>query len=422
MRRLLIFQIFQNRFPRGFTAQQHHTQRHELAQLMMSLWVALGLLLLPSPSPASEPPYATERDRFSFAQLYVGAESQRQNIDTKPATSGAITIGGLHYWGHADFYVSFPFRARVNGAQYSPGIETGAKYHPLQIRNKRISPYVGAAFAFPTYYPPNAPDQSQLVFPIVAGLVYARYPLLFEIGVKSISDLELDHYESPSEKRTVRADSTSYTIGVKFAADTTRAARSARPDAGLSPGVHPYVGIGPSSAWLTGSTPYIDKNTPSFSPKNNPTIMPDLAAGIVIKGRQSKNGHRTLIQLAYRPMRVERKGFNIDDQYRNDSIGLEIMRAFWDYYGFVPFIGLSLAHNPLEFTRRTKEETHRFKANKTNFGAIFGWDIIPRHQQRRWLLRTTLRYYNDIALEAENGEKINFPNFEFNFIQYVQQF
>ncbi|MEZ4930891.1 MAG: hypothetical protein R2788_02010, partial [Saprospiraceae bacterium] len=52
-----------------------------------------------------------------------------------------LSIGGIHFWGHADFYVTFPLSflavtdkpAAFEKMKYLHGIETGAKVYPWAI-------------------------------------------------------------------------------------------------------------------------------------------------------------------------------------------------------------------------------------------------------------------------------------------------
>ena len=68
--------------------------------------------------------------------------------------SPRVTRGGIHFWGHADFYVTFPlsFLSLQNKPDffdqlsYSQGIETGMRVYPLKLQPQRVSPFVGISF------------------------------------------------------------------------------------------------------------------------------------------------------------------------------------------------------------------------------------------------------------------------------------
>ena len=124
--------------------------------------------------------------------------------------------------------------------------------------------------------------------------------------------------------------------------------------------------------------------------------------------------------MSYRPQKFQTEGFGTKHSYSNNSLAFEVFQSFWDYHGFVPFVGLSYALNQLKFTEKMQGSLTKETENLNVFGALFGWDILPTHQSS-WFLRTTLRYYPEIAIETKQ-EKVQFPNFEFNFIQFVYQF
>ncbi len=132
---------------------------------------ALPLLLAAAPAPTSGLPFEgdTERRTHRFAQTYVGLEYEAvaRGELYDPATGeaapmearglGRLKIGALHFWGHADFYVSFPVLGHLleGGAKvphrHSPGILTGFRAYPWQLRTGGVRPYLGLAWAPSTF-------------------------------------------------------------------------------------------------------------------------------------------------------------------------------------------------------------------------------------------------------------------------------
>ena len=52
------------------------------------------------------------------------------------------------------------------------------------------------------------------------------------------------------------------------------------------------------------------------------------------------------------------------------------------------------------------------------YGLTLGWDIRPNRLQAI-ILRTSLRWYPDLTIDAIDRKEISFANLEFNFIQVI---
>ena len=76
----------------------------------------------------------SQKDRYHFAETYIGFGSEfvsengrfshynkdgiKQTSNISSVITPRILIGGTHFWGHADFYVSFPLpQIRLNGSK-----------------------------------------------------------------------------------------------------------------------------------------------------------------------------------------------------------------------------------------------------------------------------------------------------------------
>lgn len=373
--------------------------------------------------------YQGTPDRFSFAQFYAGAGVYQVGITLtdiedhvagsesgKEDVSGAgITIGAMHYWGRADFYVTFPFSAEFSSGStefsYSPGVETGAKWYVTRVAKGRFSPYLGAAFSFPSFSHKGSGDQHKLVLPLSAGLTYARPPFLFDFSAHYTRSDDYRFSFSPDTATDVNVDGLSFRLGARYFQDLSIHGRKKSQD-DLPNGNHFYLGIGPSTAWLTKSD---DPMLPNGSIRETPAVFPELSAGFELK-RVRKKGVKTLINLAYRPQSLRVDAYKAEQTFNNQALSLDLMQSFADYYGFVPFVGLSLMYNDLEY----KQANERYGDSAVNWGVAFGWDILPNHTDR-FYLRTMLRYYPDISISVDSHE-IAFPNFEFNFIQAMYRF
>ena len=379
-------------------------------------------------------PYENKKDRFSFAQLYLSLDIWNASLEFPYIDSNnfkkranrniqglGLTIGGFHYWGLFDFYVGFPFIKNEHEPidfKFTPSIETGFKYHPLTIQNNKFSPYLGLAFSFLAYQQDNKNKKRLLTFPVTAGVVFSHNPFSFELGTRYIQNSNFEYYIEKNNKASVSLNQPSYFLSIKWVDDVSLQGRD-KIQTDLEKGFYYYLGIGPSASWLTNNDPYISENHPSFNPHNNPTSFPEFSLGLLWKW-QNQLGYRTIFNISHRPQKLIKAGFNEKHTYNNNSTAFELLQSFWDYEGFVPFLGISHSYNKLHFERQAQQDPLFISETKEFTGIVFGWDIIPRHRTE-WYLRTTLRYYPEIALNLNNEDRVLFPNFEFNFIQFIYQ-
>jgi hypothetical protein len=118
------------------------------------------VLLLIRLQPAISQPYVDGgKTRHRFAQTHFGI-LQRYF----PGTSGSLSfpgglmepladlhetrliIGGMHFWGHADFLLTIPvYRSRREG--YASGVETAFRYFPWRVRDQVVRPFAGVALS-----------------------------------------------------------------------------------------------------------------------------------------------------------------------------------------------------------------------------------------------------------------------------------
>ena len=116
--------------------------------------------------------YAQEnKKRLDFAKMYLelsgtyipSFEGKRilQDGETNTFTHGAsilpsIGIGGFHFWKHAEFYVTAPFKnIHLNGSEVSydflPVDATGFRVIPRGYQKSKLSPYYGISITGLTF-------------------------------------------------------------------------------------------------------------------------------------------------------------------------------------------------------------------------------------------------------------------------------
>ncbi len=373
-----------------------------------------------------------------------GGEAEYQTLEGSirkasfgPTAVPRLTIGGVHFWGHADFYVSFPLPLRLSsrpGAfsamRYKHGIETGARVYPFRLKPGRVSPYVGVSFRMLSYshqtagttYANGFPEVQRMIVPLQAGLTYTTPKYLITAGVHYQQNPTLPYAISPNAFGTTSVSPVSVNVGLVRYIDTDRSLASARSvdqvnikhellkrNHRLSAW---YAGVGPSAAMprpLARSS-YIERNYPYLRGEAIGGFMPDLTVGRYLHKADLNVG------LSYRTMGTHVSGFEAAIQFRRHSFMLETYKYLFNYLGFAPYLGPTLSLERLSMN----SNGHQYQQTKPAIGLIFGWDIRVTSTEAN-LLRTNLRWIPNLHLSAGN-ERVMFDNIEFNFIQYVHYF
>lgn len=109
--------------------------------------------------------YITQgKNRLNFAKTYFEIGGQYapafRSIRTpdgivlkNPASlTPQLTIGGIHFWGHADFYFSIPFQQiklnrGVRDFTLRETVVTGARIMPWAYRDNQLTPFIGTRWS-----------------------------------------------------------------------------------------------------------------------------------------------------------------------------------------------------------------------------------------------------------------------------------
>jgi hypothetical protein len=381
---------------------------------------------------------------LSFAQLTLGGDllcltggQIKRNEISQSFDAGVMprfTIGGMHFWGHADFYVSFPLGIQ---AQSKPGftqkfkniegVETGLKIYPIALRPGRVSPYVGISFQ-PYQFgyqlldesaPKGFAQRERFITPVQAGLTYTSKKYLFTAGVRYNWKSSFDYYERPTAQSKVSANAVNFSIGILRYIDTDKGL-------GTPKGVEQqnimyhilkkenklsawYWGIGPSAALEMSKSSFIQRQYPFLNPDMlNSFLMPDLTFGHYFSKPDLNVG------LSARTMWFKTGAFDTELKMHRSALALEAYKFLFDYHGFVPFVGPMFS---MEYLKLKTNGITTASTVKPALGIVFGWDIRVTKTGSN-LLRTNLRYTPGLYLDVE-GESLKFNHLEFNFIQYV---
>ncbi|MBB3836337.1 outer membrane protein W [Runella defluvii] len=389
--------------------------------------------------------------RTSFAKSYFGIDAFTttggttqyltpnglSSVDFGGTTSPRILLGGTHFWGHADFYVSIPVAqfgkkipAELANVSYNEGVETGARFFPWAIKEGKLRPFVGVAlkgFSFaqisnePNKTYTTVPSVAKTTFPFQAGAVYATKKVLFQAGLNYQRYTDFQYPLSRTQYGALDVSPWSFNVGLSYWINSNGGLASKYGEKYMKMGVKKlqsrnrlncwYVGIGPSSSFEISKSEYVKDKYPFLKQESPGSLIPDIAAGRYFHKADANVG------VSYRKLGYGMSGYGVHLNYERRSYTFETYKFLGDYHGFVPYVGPTLAYEDLRFTDTDNGVSNSYEAKKVALGVIFGWDIrISRSET--WLLRTNLRYTPNLHLKAE-GKKVMFDQMEFNFIQFV---
>lgn len=378
------------------------------------------------------------KTRHRFAQMNLGFEQrlflggnaasefenelgQIKSLTLPNHHESRFIIGGTHFWGHTDFYISIPFISLSKNG-YKTGVETGAKFFPWRIEKKQIRPFIGIAWLPINYQQGEGVVMNRSKFPLTTGVNYHTKNLLLELGIGYIKNNQLNYFINEQYKTKVQFNSFWCSVSLKMMLETTLSAekdwlsgRTRKLTDTLSVlrelnGI--TLGIGLSSAFFLKSSPYLSNRAPYADNHKVANVFPELAIGYYF--------HKPDLQfnLSWRSINSEIKAFNFSQRVNRKALSLEAFKFFADYHGFATFAGISLSQEWLSAFEIYQQNAAQTKKKGIFPGLTFGWDIRPNRLQT-WYLRTNIRYFPNLNLIMKDGSKHPLDQWEFNFIQLV---
>ena len=358
----------------------------------------------------------------------------KQDTDFGSTLTPRLTIGGIHFWGHADFYVTFPLSfltlqdkpSGLNHLDVYQGVETGMRLYPLKLQPQRLSPFLGISFRRFRFSQESGesnssnvvPSYGRFTHPVQFGLTYTSDQWHFSASGYYNYQNEFDYFISPTETANVRLNPVSFSLSFLRYIDTDRHFRKPGAAGQLNDYYQKlksenllsawFFGIGPSAALQMNKSAYFRENYPFLYDNYSAAILPDLTFGRYFNNIDAN------VNLAYRTYGDRFEGFGTEIRTRRHSVGVESVKFLFNYLGFVPYVGPILSYENLN----TSVNGIDYTENKLALGVTFGWDIRVTKTGSS-LLRTNLRYYPNLHMSVE-GEKMMFDHLEFNFIQWVQ--
>ena len=393
---------------------------------------------------------STLNKRLDFARSYieVGGSCSPSFTGKKLTANGTtsfdhsasvipyINWGAFHFWGHAEFYVSFPVGQLLLESNEDAGYDlshstvTGARILPWAYEPKKIRPYVGAAWSASAFKQTINPDTDQPIlakdFNLVpeAGLVYGSDKLSFRLGAKYYSNTEWDYALSKTEFTTIHTPKLNLQFGILYSYEGSRKVkketqnrwnsyeRTSRIGAATSKMGDFFIGAGPSNSFSLNKSQYNKSMLPYLNDKQVSNVYVDISAGYQFH----KPG--MFAAVSYRNPKFKKEGYGSSQQIEKTAIALEAVKYFKDYTGFVPYVGLNASYDKLVYTESSDNGEISVTKEGLEPGITFGWDIVPGKTDEAFILRTNLRWYPLSEFEV-NGKTFQFSQLEYNLIQAV---
>jgi hypothetical protein len=400
--------------------------------IILAIFSALSSLL------HAQPYIEGGKTRHRFAQLNLGIDYRYfngnntktsllnsngiiENNKLRDLNETRIIIGGTHFWGHTDFFIAIPiFNTKNSG--FKTSVETGLKIFPWKIKNKTISPYLGASWVPCSFQQGEGTLLSRSKFPITTGLVYNYKKHLFELGAGYLPNNSFMYYINKNNQQAVKTHAYWIALSYKFMIENTLSAekdwQSGRTKkltdtlAVLKKLNGFTLAVGPSSAFYTKSSSYNTTVAPFADDHKFTDVFPEFGIGYYL--------HKPDVQInfAYRTVKSELKAYDFSQKLNRKALTLEAYKFLFDYHGFVPFVGVSASYEWLQVKENFNGQLSSASNIALHPGFTFGWDIRPNRIQAIYL-RTNLRYIPNLNVKMANNKNMAFDQLEFNFIQLV---
>ncbi|MEN0049371.1 MAG: hypothetical protein AAF806_20090 [Bacteroidota bacterium] len=404
----------------------------------------IGLAQKESPTPPA-------KERLDFAKMYFevgsiflpsfqGKYLSDDNIESFKNPASAIQYlnwGGFHFWGHGEFYVSFPLAyspLRVNEERASEilhSVVSGFRYYPWVYQERKIIPYIGGNWSASQFKQAFTPEIDQPVlfkdfgFSLDAGALFGYKSFALRVGASYFTASKWAYPISRTQKAEIKTPPLAFNVGLLYGFDSTKDTQKENIDAwNKYPTLSKlsfdarrfgdfFLGIGPSTSFSLKKSSYNQQKLPYLPEKLASGNYFDIAVGYHF------NKANLFTTISFRNPSFETDGYNTQQSIKKTSFTFEINKFLLDYSGFAPFIGINIAHDKLTYQETVDEvsKTLLFN-NQLHPGLTFGWDIVHGKTQEALILRTNLRWYPFLSFEVED-HNFDFSQLEYNLIQVI---
>ncbi len=346
-----------------------------------------------------------------------------------------LNWGGFHFWGHAEFFVSFPLGQllladRESQFTYNHYVVTGGRYLPWAYETNKLRPYLGMSWSSVAYQQStqvgnDAPEMvKEFLWIPDLGVLYGVQNFTFRAGITYYRNNQWHYPVSASRFELVSTPGVSFQLGLVYSFEQSHDKRSkvndkwnsysrfSRVGRGASEVGNFFLGVGPSSSFSLNSSQYNQQTFPFLSQQLTSSNYFDVAIGYQL------NTVDMFMALSYRNPVFKTKGFGREQTIKKSSVSLELNKYIIDFSGFAPFIGVNVAYDQLRYTESENTDSRQLKFKGMEPGLSFGWDIIPGKTDEFLILRTNLRWYPFSSFKID-GMDFDFSQLEYNLIQVV---
>lgn len=384
------------------------------------------------------------KNRFTFAQTTFGYDMeytppggysysrdangflQKHKIGNN--LSPSISITGLHFWGHAEFFTSFS----LPDIKLSPDSRygdfqrfsfTGFKIFPRALQPGKASPYAGMALSSFSYRQDEGAKFRHADGAILAGITYPFRHGLLELGANYHFSNHYSYYISTTESVPLKVPPFTFSIDYKYFFDLSVNSLERQKKGELQQEYETlkkkkmlssfFVAAGPAYSFIVKRSSYNKASKPFLGDHRVTSLFPDIGIGYYnYRADAAAN-------LSLRFYKSGLNAFGYSQEIRRNSVALELYKFLGDYHGFVPFAGAVLSYEKIRIKEAaagntTYEHTHKLLSP----GLIAGWDIRPTRTDW-WGVRTNIRYFPFLEAGMPGDKKISLQQFELNFLQMV---
>ena len=410
------------------------------------LLMGFGILLcLQIPGQAAAQVYKSEgKNRYTFAQTTFGYDLEytppighsyfRDNNNQLTRTrignsfSPTISITGLHFWGHAEFFTSFSLpdidlSGDTAHGDYKRFGATGFKIFPWPIRMNKLRPYLGMALSSFSYEQGDGVSYKHADGSILAGLTYSFRKGLLELGANYHYANRYRYYISKTEAVDMAIPAFSFSADYKYFFDLSVNSLRREQRGELKAEYEMLkkrkklnsvsLALGPAYSFILGRSSYNLNHKPYLHDHQVTALFPDIGLGYY------HYRYDAAVNLSLRFFRSNLYAYENDQKVKRTSIALELYKFLGDYHGFVPFVGGMISREDIRVQEFEKGiETYRNSRQFLSPGIIAGWDIRPTRTDW-WGVRTNIRYFPWLNLKMPAGGQINLQQIELNLLQMV---
>lgn len=367
---------------------------------------------------------------FGGNSVYAVNDSISQKFNINPSLSPRIHMGGLHFWGHIEFYfninlIRFALKKDPVKVSSSVGDVVGLKIFPKAVKFGKPAIYIGTGLTGIDYRQINngqsTASYNKLVLPTSVGLFYYKRKWGVDVSCTYIFNSNVDLYYTKKAHSTIHTPPFILNVGVRKLFETTASAEKDR-KSGKSDSVFKmlrrnkklsswFFGIAPSSAFYLRE-PSNNAATYDFMGKGLNSIFPELGIGYYY------DPLRVHSVITSRYVVLNKKAFDVHQRFERLAIGFESFWYFANYHGFVPYAGLNYSYEKLRFKETDNLGKKDFTYEGFKPGIVIGWDIMVEKFQHI-TLRTNIRYFPNMGIDIGGSKKVWLDQIEFNFIEFV---